>query len=84
VISNVPGSRTPLFLAGAKLLAQYPVSLIMDGVGLNLTVFSYRDALDVGIVCDRDMAPDAWPLIEHIKAELAELRATTGLQGAQP
>ena len=55
----------------------------MDGVGLNLTMFSYRDALDVGIVCDRDMTPDAWPLIEHIHAELAELRdLTTDLQGA--
>jgi hypothetical protein len=78
VISNVPGSPTPLFLAGAQLLAQYPVSLIMDGVGLNLTAFSYRDALDVGVVCDRDMVPDAWPLIEYIKAELADMRDLVG------
>jgi WS/DGAT/MGAT family acyltransferase len=86
VISNVPGSPAPLFLAGAQLLAQYPVSLIMDGVGLNLTVFSYRDALDLGVVCDRDMAPDAWPLIDHIEAELDGLRdlvnSNPDLQGA--
>jgi diacylglycerol O-acyltransferase len=74
VISNVPGSPTPLFLAGAKLEAQYPVSLIMDGVGLNLTAFSYRDALDLGVVCDRDLVPDAWPVIDHVRAELTELR----------
>jgi hypothetical protein len=78
VISNVPGSPTPLFFAGAQLLAQYPVSLIMDGVALNLTAFSYRDAIDLCVVCDRDVAPDAWPLVEHVKAELAELRGLVG------
>ncbi|HWF69281.1 MAG TPA: wax ester/triacylglycerol synthase family O-acyltransferase [Mycobacterium sp.] len=74
VISNVPGSPAPLFLAGAKLEAQYPVSLIMDGVGLNLTVLSYRDALDLGVVGDRDLVPDLWSLIAQANAELAELR----------
>ncbi|HWF28533.1 MAG TPA: wax ester/triacylglycerol synthase family O-acyltransferase [Mycobacterium sp.] len=78
VISNVPGSPTPLFFAGAQLLAQYPVSLIMDGVAFNLTAFSYRDAIDLGVVCDRDVAPDAWPMVEHVKAELAELRGLVG------
>lgn len=73
VVSNVPGSPAPLFLAGAKLEAQYPVSLIMDGVGLNLTVLSYRGSLDLGVIGDRDLVPDVWSLIEHAKAELAEL-----------
>lgn len=73
VVSNVPGSPAPLYLAGARLQAQYPVSLIMDGVGLNITVLSYRDALDIGVVGDRDLVPDAWSLIAHAEAELAEL-----------
>src|SRR4051794_1784775 len=38
VISNVPGPRNPLFLAGARLQAMYPVSVVVDGVGLNITV----------------------------------------------
>ncbi|HEX7323564.1 MAG TPA: wax ester/triacylglycerol synthase family O-acyltransferase [Mycobacterium sp.] len=77
VISNVPGSPAPLFMAGARLEAQYPVSLIMDGVGLNLTVLSYRDALDFGVVADRDLVPDVWSLIDHTRKELAELRNIT-------
>ena len=58
VISNVPGPREPLFCAGAKLEANYPVSAIADGVGLNMTVMSYRDRLDFGLVGDRDQIDD--------------------------
>ena len=41
VISNVPGPQFPLYLAGAQLEAHYPVSVITDGMGLNITVMSY-------------------------------------------
>ncbi|QUR66097.1 WS/DGAT domain-containing protein [Mycobacterium spongiae] len=73
VISNVPGSPEPLYLAGAQLLAQYPVSMIVHGAGLNITVSSYRDSLDIGVLTDRDLIDDAWPVLAHIKAELAKL-----------
>jgi len=74
VISNVPGSPAPLFLAGARQQAQYPVSVIMDGAALNITVLSYRDGLDFGVVGDRELAPDVWELIEDLRLELADLR----------
>jgi WS/DGAT/MGAT family acyltransferase len=73
VISNVPGSPTPLYCGGARLLATYPVSAILDGVGLNITVFSYLDSIDFGVVGDRDQVQDAWPLIAALRAELDEL-----------
>src|SRR4029078_7202600 len=37
VISNVPGSRVPLYLAGARMEAHFPVSVITDGRGLDIT-----------------------------------------------
>jgi WS/DGAT/MGAT family acyltransferase len=74
VISNVPGSPAPLFLAGARLEAQYPVSVIIDGVGLNFTVLSYRGQLDLGVVGDRELAPDVWELIDDVYSELGDLR----------
>src|SRR5206468_1965944 len=43
VVSNVPGPRTPLYVAGAKLEAIYSVGPILEGVGLNVTVWSYCD-----------------------------------------
>ena len=75
VISNVPGSPAPLFLAGARQEAQYPVSVIMDGAALNITVLSYRDGLDFGVVADRELVPDVWELIQDLRQELADLHA---------
>ena len=73
-ISNVPGSPSPLYCAGALQRSQYPISGALDGLGLNITVFSYRDELGVGIVADREQLDDPWPLLEALGDELAELR----------
>jgi diacylglycerol O-acyltransferase len=73
VISNVPGPQFPLYLAGAKLEANYPVSVITDGMGLNITVMSYMGSLDFGIVADRDQMPDLERLIEWLGDELVKL-----------
>jgi WS/DGAT/MGAT family acyltransferase len=75
VISNVPGPVAPLYLAGAQLVANYPVSVIMDGVGLNITCLSYRDHVDFGIVADREMIDDAWPLMNAVRSGMADLDA---------
>jgi diacylglycerol O-acyltransferase / wax synthase len=73
VISNVPGARSPLFCAAAKLEAHYPVSVVVDGVGLNITVMSYLDHLDFGIVADRDQVDDVWTLMAGLSKSLDEL-----------
>ena len=73
IISNVPGPRTPLYCAGAQLEAHFPVSVITDGVGLNITAMSYRDHIDFGIVADHDQVDDAWSLMESIEASLDEV-----------
>jgi diacylglycerol O-acyltransferase / wax synthase len=75
VISNVPGPPMPLYCAGARLEANYPVSVVTDGVGLNITCMSYRDHLDFGIVVDRDMVDDAWELMEAHRHALEEIDA---------
>src|SRR4051812_30924806 len=73
VISNVPGPRDPLYLAGAQLQANFPVSVVTDGVGLNMTVMSYRDHVDFGLVGDRNLMGDTWPLMEGLERSLDEL-----------
>ena len=73
VISNVPGPRDPLYLAGAQLQANFPVSVVTDGVGLNMTVMSYRDHVDFGLVGDRNLMGDTWPLMEGLEKALDEL-----------
>jgi len=73
VISNVPGPQFPLYLAGARLEANYPVSVITDGMGLNITVMSYMGSLDFGLVADRDQMPDLDRLMAFLDDELVKL-----------
>jgi diacylglycerol O-acyltransferase / wax synthase len=73
VVSNVPGPQFPLYMAGARLEANYPVSVITDGMGLNITVMSYNGDLDFGLVGDRDQIPDLWCMVEWLREGLDEL-----------
>ncbi len=77
VISNVPGPQLPLYMAGARLQANYPISVITDGMGLNITVMSYDGHLDFGIVADREQMRDVWKLIDWLGESLAELKPRT-------
>ena len=80
VISNVPGPREPLYFAGAKLDAYIPVSTITDGIGLNITVHSYDDRLDFGLIADRDLVPDLWHLVDLHIDEIDRLFEASGAE----
>ena len=79
MISNVPGSRSPLYLGGARQRAQFPISGILDGNGLNITVFSYQDSLEFGIVVDREQVDDPWPILDALRAGADELLQLTNV-----
>ena len=78
-ISNVPGPRQPMYMAGAELQHQFPVSIVTDGQGLNITVVSYLDRLDFGIIADRDLVPDLWDLADDLIKEITVLKEATGI-----
>jgi len=69
-ISNVPGPNIPVYLAGARLLAQYPVSVVTDGQGLNITVVGYLGQLHFGLVACRELVPDIENLAGYLVEEL--------------
>lgn len=73
MISNVPGPAAPLYLGGARQRAQFPVSGVLDGIGINITVMSYQDSLEFGIVVDRDLVDDPWEILDALRAGLDEL-----------
>jgi diacylglycerol O-acyltransferase / wax synthase len=79
IISNVPGPPFPLYYAGAEMIAAYPMGPAMEGVGLNITVFSYKDSVDFGFMADREMVPDVWDMADHVRVALAELQEAAGL-----
>ncbi len=70
VISNVPGPNIPVYLAGAKLMAHYPVSVITDGLGLNITVVGYLGLLHFGLVGCRELVPDIDLIAGYLADEL--------------
>ncbi|MEM7413340.1 MAG: wax ester/triacylglycerol synthase family O-acyltransferase [Myxococcota bacterium] len=84
VVSNVPGAPVPLYLAGARIEATYPVSLIMPGMGLNITVLSYMDRIDFGFTVDPDLVPDPWYLADGIPLAMEELKEASGIDRAVP
>ncbi len=86
VISNVPGPSRPLYLNGAEVEASFPVSIPYHGLACNITVFSYRDSLDVGITAHRPTVPDPERLIDGMRRALASLkrRARRGQQAPPP
>jgi WS/DGAT/MGAT family acyltransferase len=82
VISNVPGPRQPLYLAGAELVHYYPVSTIAEGMGLNITVHSYLDTLDIGLVSCWELVPDLELLVDLHVEEVQVLFDALGLKRA--
>jgi WS/DGAT/MGAT family acyltransferase len=73
VVSNVPGPDVPLYLAGAELEALYPAGPVVEGIGLNVTVFSYRGNLGIGIQGCWDLLPDIEVVLAGMRAELSAL-----------
>jgi diacylglycerol O-acyltransferase / wax synthase len=73
VISNVPGPRVPLYLAGAKMLNYFPVSIVVHGVALNITVQSYMDQLCFGLIACRRAVPDLQELAGDLRRAMDTL-----------
>ena len=73
VVSNVRGPNVPLYLAGAKMQMFMPISIPFDGLGLNITGFSYNGALWIAIVCCRSMLPDPAFLTKCLNDSFAEI-----------
>ncbi|HEY2815288.1 MAG TPA: wax ester/triacylglycerol synthase family O-acyltransferase [Acidimicrobiales bacterium] len=78
VVSNVPGPREPLFVAGARLEGVYSVGPILEGIGLNVTVWSYCDHLNVGVIACREHIADPHEITDGMALALDELVTLAG------
>lgn len=72
-VTNVPGPQAPLYAAGARMLATYPVPPLLEGHPLAIGVTSYDGHVYYGLTADRDMLPDADLLGPCIQEALDEL-----------
>jgi hypothetical protein len=69
----------PLYLAGAKLLTYWPVSIVEHGLGLNITLQSYAGSLDFGLIAARSGLPDIRRLALGLQQAFEELEAATAV-----
>lgn len=77
-ISNVPGASAPLFLAGAKILSFHPLSIVLHGLALNITIHSYDGRVDFGIIAGEQALPDAQQLASSIEEAFRQARELLG------
>ena len=75
VISNVPGPLIPLYMAGAKMITNYPASIVVHGMALNITVQTYDEHLDLGLMACGVALPETAELAAYIEAAFLEFQA---------
>jgi hypothetical protein len=75
VVSNVRGVPIPLYVAGARIDAMYPMSVLQAGQGLNATVVSYMSKMEFGFTVDPDLVPDVHALVAEIHRSFEELQS---------
>lgn len=79
-VSNVPGSPRQLYLNGASVDGVYPVNIPFDGMAMSITLISYNNNLDFGIIACRRSVPALQRMIDYLEESLVELEeiAATG------
>ncbi|MGH9139453.1 MAG: WS/DGAT/MGAT family O-acyltransferase [Acidimicrobiales bacterium] len=84
IVSNVPGPREALYVAGGRLEGMWSVGPILEGVGLNITVWSYGDRLFAGLLACPEQLSDLHSLAARLPLALAELVARSDEPAAVP
>jgi diacylglycerol O-acyltransferase / wax synthase len=79
VISNVPGPHEQMYCGGARLDGNYPLSSVLDGQALNITLVSNADNLDFGLVGCRRSVPHLQRLLAHLESSLKDLERAVGV-----
>ena len=76
VISNVPGPSETLYYGDATLEGMYPVSIVLDGQALNISMVSYRDSLEFGLIACRRSVPSMQHMLQFLSDALDDLEPT--------
>jgi len=75
IVTNVPGSRVPLFFCGARMVAMYGLGPVFDSMGLINTIYSYTDTIAISFTCDRVMMPDPENYAQGLRSAFDALKA---------
>lgn len=78
LVSTVRGSPWPMYRAGVRQTAMYPLSIITPGSGINVTCLSYAGSVDVGITLEPSMFPQPWTLVDGLARALDDYAGLAG------
>ncbi len=84
IVSNVPGPPMDLYMAGARLTGIYSASVLLDQMGLNITLYTFGNRVDFGIHVDPDLIDDPWAIASAIPRALAAMMRAAGLGRPSP
>jgi diacylglycerol O-acyltransferase len=75
VITNVPGPQRPLYAAGSRMVAAYPVVPLTKNQALSIGLISYDGGVYLGLYADRDALTDLDVLVACLGESVDELLA---------
>jgi diacylglycerol O-acyltransferase / wax synthase len=73
VMTNVPGPREPVYLAGAPVRTVLVWAPTSGHIGMSVSIFSYRGEVTVGLMVDAALIPDPDRIVTQLEAELEAL-----------
>jgi WS/DGAT/MGAT family acyltransferase len=79
VVSNIPGPQQPMYLAGARLVANYPSLPLGENSGLSIACSSLSGTMAFGLTGDWDGMPDLDRLALALDESVAELAKAAGI-----
>jgi diacylglycerol O-acyltransferase / wax synthase len=74
VMTNVPGPREPVYLAGVRMRAVLVWAPTSGSVGMSVSIFSYRGEVTIGLMVDAAVVPDPQLIVDRLEPDLAALR----------
>ncbi|MBG0727956.1 WSD1 family O-acyltransferase [Mycobacterium avium subsp. hominissuis] len=84
VVSNIPGPRDKLYIAGAEITHMYGRTMAGAGIGLFIHCLSYGDSLDFGFTALADLIPDPETIVQGVHRHLSELLNAPAQGSGQP
>lgn len=75
IVSNVAGPPIPLYLDGAEVVGLYPFGPLVEGTGVNISVFSNAGSMNVGVITCPDLLPRPQTVVDDLRRGLTELHA---------
>jgi WS/DGAT/MGAT family acyltransferase len=84
VLTNVPGPRRPVYLAGAKLSGVMFWVPMAGRLGLGLSIFSYSGHVTLGVAADASLVPEPRELVQGFEEELTAMAEAVKAAGHSP